>query len=50
MPRRNLAIGWKRKNKLVEPMGYESTSDWEIKEFCGAAGPSRVLKGKRGNS
>jgi hypothetical protein len=36
--------------KLVEPMGFESTSDMETKEFCGAAWPSRVLKGKRGNS
>jgi hypothetical protein len=43
------AIGLKRR-KLVEPMGFESTSDMETKEFCGAAWPSRVLKGKGGNS
>jgi hypothetical protein len=30
-------------------MGFESTSDMETKEFCGAAWPSKVLKGKRGN-
>ena len=35
---------------LVEPMGFESTSDMETKEFCGAAWPSKVLKGKRGNA
>ena len=35
--------------KLVEPMGFESTSDMETKEFCGAAWPSKVLKGKRRN-
>jgi len=29
-------------------MGFESTSDMETKEFCGAAWPSKVLKGKRG--
>jgi len=34
---------------MVEPMGFESTSDMETKEFCGAAWPSKVLKGKRGN-
>jgi hypothetical protein len=34
---------------LVEPMGFESASGMETKEFCGAAGPSKVLKGKRGN-
>src|SRR6266852_5683428 len=34
---------------LVEPMGFESTRDMETKEFCGAAWPSKVLKGKRGN-
>jgi len=36
--------------QMVEPMGFESTSDMETKEFCGAAWPSKVLKGKRGNS
>jgi hypothetical protein len=30
-------------------MGFESTSEMETKEFCGAAWPSKVLKGKRGN-
>jgi hypothetical protein len=35
---------------LVEPMGFESTIDKETKEFCGAAWPSKVLKGKRRNS
>src|SRR5437867_6959776 len=33
---------------LVEPMGFESTHCMETKEFCGAAWPSKVLKGKRG--
>ena len=37
-------------NDLVEPMGFEFTSDMETKEFCGAARPSKVLKGKGGNS
>ena len=37
-------------SKLVEPMGFESTSYMETKEFCGAAWPSRVLKGKGRNS
>ena len=36
--------------KLVEPMGFESASCMETKEFCGAAWPSKVLKGKDGNS
>jgi hypothetical protein len=36
--------------KLVEPMGFESTGELETKEFCGAALPSKVLKGKRDNS
>src|SRR6267142_6231365 len=35
---------------LVEPMGFESTSDMETKEFCGATWPSKVLKGKRGKA
>ena len=35
---------------LVEPMGFESTSDMETKEFCGAAWPSKVLKRKERNS
>ena len=35
---------------MVEPMGFESTSYMETKEFCGAAWPSKVLKGKGGNS
>ncbi len=35
---------------LVEPMGFESTTGEKAKEFCGAAWPSKVLKGKRGNS
>jgi hypothetical protein len=30
-------------------VGFESTSDKETKEFCGAAWPSKVLKGKGGN-
>ncbi len=30
-------------------VGFESTSDMETKEFCGAAWPSKVLKGKRRN-
>jgi hypothetical protein len=35
---------------LVEPMGFEFTSDMKTKEFCGAAWPSKSLKGKEGNS
>ena len=31
-------------------MGFESTSDMETKEFCGAARPSRELKRKERNS
>jgi len=34
---------------LVEPMGFESTSNMETKEFCGAARPSKELKRKGGN-
>jgi len=40
----------KRRGMLVEAMGLESASDMETKEFCGAARPSKVLKGKRGDS
>jgi hypothetical protein len=36
-------------SKLVEPMGFEFTSHMKTKEFCGAAWPSKVLKGKGGN-
>jgi len=35
---------------MVEPMGFESTSDMETKEFCGAAWPSKELKRKERNS
>jgi hypothetical protein len=35
--------------KMVEPMGFESTRCMEIKEFCGAARPSKVLKGIQWN-
>jgi hypothetical protein len=35
---------------MAEPMELESASGMEIKEFCGAARPSKVLKGKGGNS
>jgi len=31
-------------------MGFESTSDMETKEFCGAPWPSKELKGMEGNS
>jgi len=34
---------------LVEPMGFEFTSDMETKEFCGASRPSKALKRKGGN-
>ena len=34
----------------MEPMGFESTNRMETKEFCGAAWPSKVLKGIGGNS
>jgi hypothetical protein len=35
--------------KLVEPMGFESASDMETKEFCGAPRPSKELKRKGEN-
>jgi hypothetical protein len=35
---------------MVEPMGFESTSDMETKEFCGAPWPSKELKRKERNS
>jgi hypothetical protein len=38
------------KRKLAERVGFESTSYKETRKFCGAAWPSKVLKGKRGNS
>jgi len=34
---------------LVGAVGIESTNCLEIKEFCGATWPSKVLNGKRGN-
>ncbi len=49
MPLEVLAIGLKEKSKLVEPMGFEFTSDMETKEFCGATRPSKELKRKEGN-
>src|SRR5262249_4380113 len=33
---------------MVEPMGFESTSGMETKEFCGALWPSKELKGMEG--
>jgi hypothetical protein len=36
--------------QIVEPMGFESTSELETKEFCGAAWPSMELKRKERNS
>src|SRR5229473_2057068 len=45
------SMGWTRETAaLVEPMGFETTNDKETKEFCGAAWPSKELKGKGGNS
>ncbi len=38
-------MGW-----LVGAVGIESTTLLETKEFCDAARPSKVLKGKGGNS
>ena len=35
---------------LVGAVGIETTAVLETKEFCGAAWPSKVLKGKGGNS
>jgi hypothetical protein len=40
----------KEKGILLEPMMSESASCMETKEFCGAAWPSKVLKGNGGNS
>jgi hypothetical protein len=31
-------------------MGFESASNMKTKEFCGAARPSKLLKGKQGTS
>jgi hypothetical protein len=36
--------------KVKHEMGFESTSDMETKEFCGAARPSKELKRKERNS
>jgi hypothetical protein len=36
--------------RLVGAVGIESTNDMETKEFCGATWPSKVLKGKGGDS
>jgi hypothetical protein len=47
VPLEVFAIGFE---KLVEPMGFESTSDMETKEFCGAPWPSKELKRKERNS
>ena len=33
----------------MEPMGFESASRMETKEFCGAPWPSKVLKRKERN-
>ena len=49
MPTEILVNPLKRRDMLVEAMGLEFTSDMETKEFCGAARPSKVLKGKGGN-
>jgi hypothetical protein len=35
---------------MVDEMGFETTTGEKTKEFCGAAWPSKVSKGKRGNS
>jgi hypothetical protein len=35
---------------MGERVGFESTSDQETTEFCGAARPSKELKRKGGNS
>jgi hypothetical protein len=35
--------------ELMKPMGFESTSEKETKEYCGAARPSHELKRKGGN-
>jgi len=34
---------------LAERVGFEPTSNMEIKEFCGAVWPSKELKGKEGD-
>jgi hypothetical protein len=34
---------------MAERVGFESASDMEAKEFCGAAWPCKGLKGKGGN-
>src|SRR6266566_2027551 len=40
----SMQMGW-----LVGAVGIETTAVLETKEFCGAARPSKVLKGKGGN-
>jgi hypothetical protein len=37
------------KTEMAERVGFESTSDKETKECCGAAWPSKELKRKGGN-
>jgi hypothetical protein len=36
--------------KIYEPIGFESTSDMETKEFCGAVWPTKEFKSKGDNS
>jgi hypothetical protein len=46
-------IAWKIEDLrkiLLGAVGIESTDCMETKEFCGAAWPSKILKGKKRNS
>jgi hypothetical protein len=50
MPLKSLRIALKTKGKFAQLTRLEFTNCMETKEFCGAAWPSKSLKGKLGNS
>jgi hypothetical protein len=50
VPLERFAIRLKKRRIANQAIRIESTSDMETKEFCGAAWPSKVLKGKERNS
>jgi hypothetical protein len=50
MDKSRLLIDTKQRENVEARVGFESTKGEKTKEFCGATGPSRVLKGKEGNS
>src|SRR6266850_5375352 len=50
VPLERFAIRLKKRRIANQAIRIETTSLLETMEFCGAAWPSKVLKGKRGNS